>query len=54
MMTSNITRHPVRGAARSGALQTRDLSQQAIPDQRSSIICCSASGMTLLTEAKLQ
>ena len=40
------TRHPVRGAARSGALQTRDLVRHEIRDQRRVISCRAASGMT--------
>lgn len=46
-MKIGCIRHPVRGAARSVALQTRDRSKpHAILDQRSSISRCSASGMT--------
>ncbi|MGF1610416.1 MAG: hypothetical protein ACFCUQ_13530, partial [Kiloniellales bacterium] len=46
-----LTRHPVRAAARSDAVQTRDLALSKlsiwqIPDQRSSTACCIASGMT--------
>ncbi|MBI1393578.1 MAG: hypothetical protein GC152_12620 [Alphaproteobacteria bacterium] len=42
-------RHPVRDAARRDASQTRDPStaQFWIPDQRSNIPYCSASGMTV-------
>ena len=38
--------HPVRGAARSGALQTRDLKAFKVPDQQRIMPCCAASGMT--------
>ena len=41
-------RHPVRNAARSAALPTRDLMRREIPDQRGGISCRSASGMTPL------
>jgi 16S rRNA (uracil1498-N3)-methyltransferase len=40
------SRHPVRGAARERALQTRDL-RRAVPDLRRSAARCSASGMTV-------
>jgi len=39
-------RLPVRGAARSGAAQTRDHERLAIPDQRGGVSRRSASGMT--------
>jgi len=43
-------RHPVRNAARSAALQPRDLSPRTIPDQRSGVLRCSASGMTSISD----
>jgi len=39
-------RHPGCVAARSDAMRVRDLSPHQIPDQRSSVSRCSASGMT--------
>jgi len=45
-MACDPFRHPVRNAARSDALQIRDLSLQEIPDQRRVISCRASSGMT--------
>jgi protein ImuB len=55
------SRHPVRSAARSDALQTRDpvplpvcraeTARHWVPDQRCTTSCCTASGMTMMEAA---